>query len=60
VKHDRTIFVLRLDHYIFDKKLVGACYTELVFLHPVGSVGHVGYSGGSRAQNVDALFLMVS
>jgi hypothetical protein len=33
--------------------------TELVFLHPVGSAGHVVHSCSSRAQNVDALFLML-
>jgi hypothetical protein len=30
-----------------------------VFLHPVGSAGHVVHSGAFRTQNVDALFFMV-
>jgi hypothetical protein len=31
-------------------------YSELVFLHPVGSAGHIMHSSASRARNVDALF----
>jgi hypothetical protein len=34
-------------------------YTQLVFLHLVGSVRHVVNSGASEAPNVDALFFMV-
>jgi hypothetical protein len=30
-----------------------------MFLHPLGSVGHVGHFGVSRVQNVDALFFML-
>jgi hypothetical protein len=33
-------------------------YAELVFLHPVGSTGHVVHFGVSRVRNVDALFFM--
>jgi hypothetical protein len=29
-----------------------------VFLHPVGSAGHIVHSDASRAQNIDALFFM--
>jgi hypothetical protein len=43
----------------FHKKCTKICYAELVVLYPVGSVGHVVHSGVSRAQNVDALFLML-
>jgi hypothetical protein len=46
-KHRRTIFILRWDQYGFDKKRIGRRYTELVFLHPIGSVGHVAHSGTS-------------
>jgi hypothetical protein len=41
VKRDRIIFLARWDQYGFDRKRVGTHYVELVFLHPVGSVGHV-------------------
>jgi hypothetical protein len=34
-------------------------YAELVLLHPVGSAGHVGHSGASRARNMIALFFML-
>jgi hypothetical protein len=34
-------------------------YVELVFLHPVGSAGHVVHSSMSRTQNIDALFFML-
>jgi hypothetical protein len=47
------------DQYGFDKKHIGTRYTELVFLHPVGSVGHVVHSSASEARNGDALFLML-
>jgi hypothetical protein len=35
------------DRYVFDKKCVGTRYAKLVFLHPVGSVGHVVHFGAS-------------
>jgi hypothetical protein len=34
-------------------------YAELVFLHPVGSVGHVVHFGASGPGNVDSLFFML-
>jgi hypothetical protein len=37
----------------------GTPYTELAFLHLVGSTGHVVYCGAFGAQNVDALFFML-
>jgi hypothetical protein len=43
----------------FHKKRARAHCSELMFLHPVGSTGHVVHSGASGAQNVDALFFMV-
>jgi hypothetical protein len=38
------------------KKCTGTHNTELVFLHPARSVGHVVHSGVCRAQNVIKLF----
>jgi hypothetical protein len=43
----------------FDKKHVGARYAELVFLHPVRSVGNVVHSIASRESKVDTLFFML-
>jgi hypothetical protein len=40
----------------FYKKGVRTRYTELVFLHPVGSVGQLAHSSASRARNIDTLF----
>jgi hypothetical protein len=34
------------------------CYTDLVFLQPDGSEGHIVHSSASRARNVDTLFVM--
>jgi hypothetical protein len=34
-------------------------YVEIVFLHSVGSAGHVVHCGASGAQNVDTLFLLL-
>jgi hypothetical protein len=42
-----------------DSTLTGLHHAELVFLHPVGSAGHVVHLGASEVQNVNALFFMV-
>jgi hypothetical protein len=41
------------------KKRVGIHYVEIVFLHPVGSAGHVVHFGACGAQNIDVLFFML-
>jgi hypothetical protein len=51
--------MLRWDRYGFYKKRASTRYAELVFLHPLGSVGHIVHSGASRLRNVDALFFML-
>jgi hypothetical protein len=45
-------------HYGFQKKHDGTRYTELAFLHLVGSAGYVVHSDTFGALNVDALLLM--
>jgi hypothetical protein len=54
---DALFFMLRWDRYGFHKTRSGTHYTELVFLHPVGYVGHVVHSGASGAQNMKYYFL---
>jgi hypothetical protein len=44
---EALFFVLRCARCGFDKKRAGTHYTELVFLHPGRSVGHVVHSGAS-------------
>jgi hypothetical protein len=39
--------MLRWDWYGFNKKLIGTRYAERLFLHPLGSVGHVVHSSAS-------------
>jgi hypothetical protein len=47
------------DLYRFHKKCTETPYTELLFLHPVESAGHVLHSGASKSCNIDALFIML-
>jgi hypothetical protein len=44
---DALFFKLRWDRYGYDKKRARTRYAELVFLHPMESVGHVVYSDAS-------------
>jgi hypothetical protein len=56
---DAPFFILGWDWYGFHKKCAGTHYAELVFLHLVGSVGHIVYFGASGVQNIDTLFFML-
>jgi hypothetical protein len=44
---DTQLFIVGWDWYGLHKKHVGTRYSKLVFLHPVGSAGHVMHSGVS-------------
>jgi hypothetical protein len=54
-KYQHTIFRARVGAVWLHKKHARTHYTEIVFLHPVGYVGHVVDSGGPRHE-IDALF----
>jgi hypothetical protein len=41
------------------QKALVTCYTELMFLDPVGSMGHVVCSGAPGVRNIDALFFIL-
>jgi hypothetical protein len=56
---DAVFFMLGWDWFEFDKSHAGTRYAELVFLHLVGTVGHIVHSGASEARNGDALFFMI-
>jgi hypothetical protein len=47
------------DLYGYGKMRAWTPYPKHVFLHPVGSAGHVVYNGASGAQNVHAMFFML-
>jgi hypothetical protein len=51
--------MLQRDPYRLDKKHVRTCCVELVFLHSLGSAGHIVHSGASEARNVDIQFFML-
>jgi hypothetical protein len=46
---DALFFMLGWDRYGFDKKCADTCYAALVFLHLVGSMGHILHSIASGA-----------
>jgi hypothetical protein len=41
-------FMLLWDRYGFDNERARTRYAELLFLHPMGSMGHLVHSGASR------------
>jgi hypothetical protein len=55
---DTQFFMLRWDPNVFYKKRDGTRYAEYVFLHPVGSAGHVVHAGASTVRNINALFII--
>jgi hypothetical protein len=56
---EAALFMLRWVRSSFHKKLGGTSYTELLFLHPVGSAGHVVHSSAFGSRSVNALSFML-
>jgi hypothetical protein len=54
-KHEGTYYAICI-RYGFQKKHDRTRYSELAFLHPVGSTGHVVHCVVFGARNIDALF----
>jgi hypothetical protein len=51
-----TSFLARVGPVHFrSKKRAVTRHTDLEFLHPVGSAGHVVHSGASEVRNIDTL-----
>jgi hypothetical protein len=59
VKCRRTTFHALVGPVRIQQNRIGTHYAKLVFLHPLGTTGHVVYSGASGASNVYTLFFML-
>jgi hypothetical protein len=53
---DTQFFMLGWDRYGFHKTCNGTHYADLLFLHPVGSAGHVVHFGASGERIIDTIF----
>ncbi len=58
-KHRHTIFQAWVGPVRIPQKAQRTRYAKQMFLHPVGSVGHVVHCVVSGTQNIDALFIML-
>jgi hypothetical protein len=58
-KHRHTIFQAWVGPVWIPRKAQRTRYAKQMFLHPVGSVGHVVHCVVSGTQNIDALFFML-
>jgi hypothetical protein len=58
-KYQSTIFDAQVGAVRVRQKACRTHYTEFVFLHPVGSAGHIVCFDASGVQNVDTLFFML-
>jgi hypothetical protein len=52
--------MLRWDQYGLHKRRAGTRYAKHLFLHPVGSAGHVVFSSAYGTRSIDKLVIMLS
>jgi hypothetical protein len=59
MKRQCTIFLARVGPVGIPEKGVETQYAKLLFLHPMGYVGHVVHFGASGGRNIDTLFFLL-